>query len=151
MGTCKCGCIHNRSVGQWSGLFSFSKTEEGTTIGINKNNLLLRGCVLRNTSAVVGVVVYAGQSLHRQVSGLEDIFPPPPCYLGHETKSLLNNSGPRAKRSKLERDINIDVIFQVIILFVLSIVGAVGVLCMCVFWGVERRSVDDACCTCMHS
>ena len=39
----------------------FSKTPEGATIGINKNNLLLRGCVLRNTSAVVGVVVYAGQ------------------------------------------------------------------------------------------
>ena len=46
--------------------------------------------------------------------------------VGHETKSLLNNSGLRAKRSKLERDINIDVIFQVVILIVLCFVGAVG-------------------------
>lgn len=45
---------------------------------------------------------------------------------GHETKSLLNNSGLRAKRSKLERDINIDVVFQVVILVVLCVVGAVG-------------------------
>ncbi len=40
--------------------FFFSKTADGATVGINRSNLLLRGCVVRNTVAVVGVVVYAG-------------------------------------------------------------------------------------------
>lgn len=50
-------------------------------------------------------------------------------FAGHETKSMLNNSGPRIKRSKLERTINIDIIFQVIILVVLCLLGAIG---MCI-------------------
>ncbi len=33
---------------------------DGTRVGVNRNNLLLRGCVLRNTSRVAGIVVYAG-------------------------------------------------------------------------------------------
>ena len=45
--------------------------------------------------------------------------------VGHETKAMLNNSGTRAKRSKLERDINVDIISQVILLFLLCFVGAV--------------------------
>lgn len=40
---------------------------------------------------------------------------------------MLNNSGPRAKRSKLERTINIDILFQVVILIVLCLIGATGV------------------------
>ena len=38
-----------------------SSTPDGSTIGINRNNLLLRGCVVRNTPLVFGVVVYAGR------------------------------------------------------------------------------------------
>lgn len=30
-------------------------------VGLSKENLLLRGCTIRNTEAVVGIVVYAGQ------------------------------------------------------------------------------------------
>lgn len=45
---------------------------------------------------------------------------------GHETKSMLNNNGPRYKRSKLERKLNIDVIYCVILLFAMCLVGAVG-------------------------
>ena len=46
-------------------------------------------------------------------------------FTGHETKAMLNNSGPRAKRSKLERDINAEIVSQVIILFALCFFGAV--------------------------
>lgn len=38
----------------------------------------------------------------------------------------MNNSGPRYKRSKVERDLNVDVIACVIILFILCIIGGVG-------------------------
>jgi phospholipid-translocating ATPase len=39
---------------------------------------------------------------------------------------MLNNSGPRYKRSQLEQQMNIDVIWCVIILIILCVIGAVG-------------------------
>ncbi|XP_029400877.1 probable phospholipid-transporting ATPase VD [Mus pahari] len=73
-------------------------------VGLSKENLLLRGCTIRNTEAVVGIVVYAG----------------------HETKAMLNNSGPRYKRSKLERRANTDVLWCVLLLIVMCLTGALG-------------------------
>ncbi|XP_044218803.1 phospholipid-transporting ATPase VB [Thunnus albacares] len=73
-------------------------------VGAGIESLLLRGCTVRNTDHAVGFVVYAG----------------------HETKTMLNNNGPRYKRSKLERKLNIDVIFCVILLLSMCLVGAVG-------------------------
>lgn len=83
-------------------------SDSGREISVGKNNLLLRGCVIRNTDWVEGMVVYAG----------------------HDTKALMNNSGPRYKRSKVERDLNMDVVACVIILFILCFLGGVG----CGFW-----------------
>jgi phospholipid-translocating ATPase len=50
------------------------------------------------------------------------------CFvpLGHDTKAMRNNSGPRSKRSKLERDINSDVIACVFILISLCLICAIG-------------------------
>uniref|UniRef100_UPI00398EEB47 phospholipid-transporting ATPase VD-like isoform X2 n=1 Tax=Pristiophorus japonicus TaxID=55135 RepID=UPI00398EEB47 len=73
-------------------------------VGLSKENLLLRGCTIRNTDAVVGIVVYAG----------------------HETKAMMNNSGPRYKRSKLERQLNTDVLWCVVLLLVMCLIGALG-------------------------
>ncbi|XP_072254071.1 phospholipid-transporting ATPase VD-like [Pyxicephalus adspersus] len=73
-------------------------------IGLNKENLLLRGCVVRNTEAVIGIVVYAG----------------------HETKTMLNNSGPRYKRSRLERQLNSDILWCVLLLLIMCLAGAIG-------------------------
>jgi phospholipid-translocating ATPase len=39
---------------------------------------------------------------------------------------MLNNSGPRYKRSQLEQKMNIDVVWCVIILILLCLVGAIG-------------------------
>uniref|UniRef100_A0A8C2RB89 Phospholipid-transporting ATPase n=1 Tax=Capra hircus TaxID=9925 RepID=A0A8C2RB89_CAPHI len=76
----------------------------GKKAGLYKENLLLRGCTLRNTEAVVGIVIYAG----------------------HETKALLNNSGPRYKRSRLERQMNCDVLWCVLLLICMSLFSAIG-------------------------
>ncbi|XP_051996766.1 phospholipid-transporting ATPase VA-like [Xyrauchen texanus] len=76
----------------------------GRRDGLYKDNLLLRGCTIRNTEEAVGIVVYAG----------------------HETKAMLNNNGPRYKRSKLERQMNIDVFWCVIILLVMCLFSAIG-------------------------
>ncbi|XP_068182021.1 phospholipid-transporting ATPase VB [Antennarius striatus] len=73
-------------------------------VGAGIESLLLRGCTVRNTDYAMGFVVYAG----------------------HETKSMLNNNGPRYKRSKLERRMNMDVIFCVILLFAMCFIGALG-------------------------
>ncbi|KAM5180059.1 phospholipid-transporting ATPase VA [Mantella aurantiaca] len=78
--------------------------KNGKKSGLHKENLLLRGCTLRNTEVVFGIVVYAG----------------------HETKALLNNNGPRYKRSKLERQMNTDVFWCVLILLIMCLLSAVG-------------------------
>ncbi|XP_048459999.1 phospholipid-transporting ATPase VB [Rhincodon typus] len=73
-------------------------------IGFNKDSLLLRGCTIRNTKVIVGIVIYAG----------------------HETKAMLNNNGPRYKRSKLERRMNINVLCSVVLMVVMCFLGALG-------------------------
>ena len=48
------------------------------------------------------------------------------CPTGHETKALLNNSGPRYKRSRLERQMNCDVLWCVLLLICMSLFSAIG-------------------------
>lgn len=33
----------------------------GGQLGVDRNNLLLRGCVLKNTKMIIGMVIYAGK------------------------------------------------------------------------------------------
>uniref|UniRef100_A0AAR2LEH4 Phospholipid-transporting ATPase n=1 Tax=Pygocentrus nattereri TaxID=42514 RepID=A0AAR2LEH4_PYGNA len=73
-------------------------------VGLHSENLLLRSCTVRNTETVTGIVVYAG----------------------HETKAMQNNSGPRYKRSKLERRLNVDVLWSVVLLLLMCLTAAVG-------------------------
>ncbi|XP_063823158.1 phospholipid-transporting ATPase VA [Ostrinia nubilalis] len=76
----------------------------GDRVPLNSENLLLRDCLIKNTDYVEGIVVYAG----------------------HETKAMLNNGGPRYKCSGLERKMNTDVIWCVLVLLFLCCAGAVG-------------------------
>nr|XP_032512244.1 probable phospholipid-transporting ATPase VD isoform X3 [Danaus plexippus plexippus] len=77
---------------------------DGTRVPLNSDNLLLRECTIKNTDYIEGIVVYAG----------------------HETKAMLNNGGPRYKCSKLEKKMNTDVIWCVLVLLFLCCAGAVG-------------------------
>jgi phospholipid-translocating ATPase len=52
---------------------------------------------------------------------------------------MLNNGGPRYKRSNLERQMNLDVIWCVLILFVLCVIGAVG----CKLWLSSYDNYDN--------
>ena len=47
-------------------------------------------------------------------------------YAGHDTKAMLNNSGPRSKRSKLERAMNSEIIKCWLMLFVMCGAGGFG-------------------------
>ncbi|KAG8591805.1 hypothetical protein GDO81_000313 [Engystomops pustulosus] len=91
----------NSDLGRFKGFLSHPDRDK---IGLSKQNLLLRGCVVRNTEAVIGIVVYAG----------------------HDTKTMLNNSGPRYKRSKLERRLNSDILWCVLLLLIMCLFGALG-------------------------
>ncbi|XP_015256503.1 PREDICTED: probable phospholipid-transporting ATPase VB [Cyprinodon variegatus] len=82
----------------------FVEKPDKDKVGASIESLLLRGCTMRNTNHAVGFVVYAG----------------------HETKSMLNNNGSRYKRSKLERKLNIDVFFCLILLLTMCLIGAFG-------------------------
>jgi len=64
---------------------------------------LLRGSILRNTDWVIGVVIYTG------------------C----DTKVILGSGKTPSKRSKIEKTMNPQVVFNFVILFVLSIITAV--------------------------
>lgn len=55
---------------------------------------------------------------------------------GHETKAMLNNNGPRYKRSTLEKQMNTDIMWCVVILLVLCAIGSIG----CYVW---LSSFDD--------
>ncbi|XP_068195693.1 phospholipid-transporting ATPase VD isoform X2 [Antennarius striatus] len=76
----------------------------GVRVGLHNRNLLLRSCTIRNTETVVGIVVYAG----------------------HETKAMMNNSGPRYKRSQLEKHLNTDVLWCVLLLIVMCLTTSIG-------------------------
>lgn len=70
---------------------------------VSINNLLLRGCNIRNTEWVLGVVVYTGQ----------------------ETKIMLNSGITPSKRAKISRDLNWNVLYNFIILFFMCLVSAI--------------------------
>ncbi|XP_060103342.1 phospholipid-transporting ATPase VD-like [Heteronotia binoei] len=91
----------NNDLNSFRGFLEHSNQEH---VGLSKENLLLRGCTIRNTEAVVGIVVYAG----------------------HETKVMLNNSGPRHKRSKLEKKVNGHILWCVQLLIEMCSIAAVA-------------------------
>lgn len=67
------------------------------------NNLLLRGCSLRNTEWVIGVVVFTGT----------------------ETKIMLNAGATPTKKSQISRELNFSVICNFALLFALCLVSGI--------------------------
>lgn len=102
---------------QLHSFYGYIVRQDGGEVSVDKNNLLLRGCVLKNTEYLYGLVIYAG----------------------HDTKAMLNNSGPRYKRSRLEKDINKDVFGCIVILFTLCLVGAIGTG----YWTSDHKVFED--------
>eukprot|EP00271_Cylindrocystis_brebissonii_P018675 TRINITY_DN5406_c0_g1_i1.p1 TRINITY_DN5406_c0_g1~~TRINITY_DN5406_c0_g1_i1.p1 ORF type:complete len:1348 (-),score=328.40 TRINITY_DN5406_c0_g1_i1:1253-5296(-) len=74
------------------------------TLPISPNQILLRGCSLRNTEWIVGAVVFTG----------------------HETKVMMNAMDVPSKRSTMERSLDSVILILFLILFTLCVIGAVG-------------------------
>lgn len=87
-------------------LYSFNGAlhYQESIIPLTPNSLLLRGCVLRNTSWLIAVVVYTGK----------------------DTKIMLNSGPTPSKRSKIDKQINPLVVLNSVTLIFLSLTCAIG-------------------------
>ncbi|KAK4263362.1 hypothetical protein QN277_028784 [Acacia crassicarpa] len=90
----------NNSLYTFTGNLIFQKQ----TLPLSPNQLLLRGCSLRNTEYVVGVVIFTGQ----------------------ETKVMMNTMNVPSKRSTLERKLDKLILALFATLFVMCLLGAIG-------------------------
>lgn len=84
---------------------------------ISINNMLLRGCSIRNTEWVLGVVVFTGE----------------------ETKIMLNSGITPSKRAQISKDLNWNVVYNFFILFMMCLVSAVV---QGHTWGEGNNSLD---------
>lgn len=81
-------------------------------------------CPAPVTAPILGASPGAVHGAYPLTGGTDS--PRPFVPTGHETKALLNNSGPRYKRSRLERQMNCDVLWCVLLLVCMSLFSAVG-------------------------
>ena len=106
-------------VARWTQKSASDPTSPGNPMAepISINNVLLRGCSLRNTEWILGVVVFTGQ----------------------ETKIMLNSGMTPSKRSRIARELNWDVIYNFVILFFMCLVTGIinGVI-----WSQGNNSLD---------
>ncbi|CAG8559987.1 1273_t:CDS:2, partial [Cetraspora pellucida] len=75
-----------------------------TAIPVDINNLLLRAHVIRNTEWVIAITVFTGI----------------------ETKIMLNSGETPSKRSRIEKEMNQEVILNFVILIILALICSVG-------------------------
>ncbi|KAH7515836.1 hypothetical protein FEM48_Zijuj10G0068500 [Ziziphus jujuba var. spinosa] len=74
------------------------------TVPLTPNQILLRGCSLRNTEYIVGAVIFTGQ----------------------ETKVMMNTMNVPSKRSTLERKLDKLILTLFATLFAMCLIGAIG-------------------------
>ena len=79
------------------------------------NELLLRGCSIRNTSWVIGLVVFTGS----------------------DTKIMLNGGDTPSKRSKIEKETNFNVLVNFGVLTIMCLIAAI-------FNGLEEAKTSSA-------
>jgi phospholipid-translocating ATPase len=78
-------------------------TDEDKRESVSINELLLRGCALRNTTWIIGLVVFTGA----------------------DTKIMLNGGETPSKRSKIEKETNFNVIANFIVLIGMCTIAAI--------------------------
>lgn len=77
---------------------------EDMTEPLTIDNLLLRGCTLRNTEWVLGVVVFTG----------------------HDTKIMMNAGITPSKRARIARELNFSVICNFVVLILICLIAALA-------------------------
>ncbi|XP_061349951.1 phospholipid-transporting ATPase 1-like isoform X2 [Gastrolobium bilobum] len=90
----------NRNIYEFTANMEFN----GVKCSLSQSNIVLRGCQLKNTDWIIGVVVYAGQ----------------------ETKAMMNSAASPSKRSRLESYMNRETLWLSVFLFIMCLVVALG-------------------------
>ncbi|KAJ3682917.1 hypothetical protein LUZ60_013144 [Juncus effusus] len=90
----------NRNIYEFTAAMEFNNTR----VPLGQANIVLRGCQLKNTDWLIGVVVYAGQ----------------------ETKAMMNSTPSPSKSSKLESYMNRETLWLSLFLFAICAVVAAG-------------------------
>ena len=108
------------AVVRWTQRDAKDPDASGTSMAepISINNLLLRGCSLKNTDWILGVVVFTGQ----------------------ETKIMQNAGNTPSKRSRITRELNWNVIYNFVILFFMCLVSGIV---QGVTWSKGNNSLDQ--------
>eukprot|EP01135_Chromosphaera_perkinsii_P002082 Nk52_evm16s217 gene=Nk52_evmTU16s217 len=94
----------NRHVYQFNGYYQERNAKGADAHPLDAENMLVRGCILRNTEWVIGVVVYTGD----------------------ETKTMLNSAPAPSKMSKLERQMSRGILYLAFSMLILCAVNAIG-------------------------
>lgn len=107
------------AVARWTQQNAKSPDAKGEAMAepISINNLLLRGCNLRNTDWVLAVVVFTG----------------------FDTKIMLNSGITPSKRSRIARELNWNVIYNFIILFLMCLCSG---LVQGIVWGQSNNTIS---------
>lgn len=103
----------NSIIYQFNGVVSFNEL----AIPVSNEQFLLRGSSLKNTDWIVGVVIYTG----------------------HQTKIMLNSASSRKKTSKLEGQMN----NQIIYIFLMQLMLCAACSLYYTYWYYNNRYVTD--------
>jgi phospholipid-translocating P-type ATPase (flippase) len=108
----------NKLIASFSGVISLSNGFNGDCAKgpINHNNILLRGCVLRNTEYIIGLVLNTGS----------------------DTKIMMSNAGMKTKCSSLEYSATAQITRIIYVLALVCFVGASGQT----IWNSLRNASD---------
>ena len=90
----------NNAIYKYEGIISLNSLPND--LSLNADNLLLRGCSVRNTDFVYGVVVYQG----------------------HDTKVMMNSASARYKLSQLEKKTTMSIIIIFCFQLLMAVIGA---------------------------
>jgi phospholipid-transporting ATPase len=94
----------NNSLYTFDGKIMLGETAGGKVLSVNVRNILLRGCMLRNTEWICGLAIFTG----------------------HDTKLMQNSNEAPTKRSQVERKMNIMIFILFGILALFCIGCAIG-------------------------
>ena len=90
----------NERLNEWKGVLYFNNNKNDP-VSVTINQLLIRGCTLRNTDWIIGIVIYTGK----------------------ESKLSLNNKESPLKRSHVDTLVDYAIYFIFVVQFLLCIFG----------------------------
>lgn len=93
------------NVHSFSGSLSINRPNgQSSLLSVSIENLLLRGCTIRNTRWVIGIVVYAGK----------------------DSKLIMNSGSTPSKRSRIEKLMNPQVLGNLFLVFIVCLIMAIA-------------------------